>query len=224
MSTIPGLFVGGEANFSDHGANRLGASALMQGLADGYFVLPLMIGDYIAQGGIARVDTSHDAFRAAEQQVADLEHKLLSIKGRRTVNEFHRELGALMWNYCGMARTADGLKQALARIPQLREEFWQDVNVPGSGANINQSLEHAGRVADFLEFAELMCLDALERDESAGGHFRAEHQTGEGEAKRNDQQFAYVAVWEFTGVGRRPNLHKEPLTFEYVKLAERSYK
>ncbi|MGQ0813962.1 MAG: fumarate reductase/succinate dehydrogenase flavoprotein subunit [Gemmatimonadota bacterium] len=224
MSTLPGLFVAGEANFSDHGANRLGASALMQGLADGYFVLPPMIGDYIAQGGLDKVDGTHQAFRDAEKQVAELEHKLLSIKGRRTVNDFHRELGKLMWDHCGMARNASGLKHALSRIPQLRDEFWQDVNVPGSGANINQSLEHAGRVADFFEFAELMCLDALERDESAGGHFREEHATAEGEAKRNDEQFAYVGVWEFTGVGRRPNLHKESLTFEYVKLAERSYK
>jgi succinate dehydrogenase / fumarate reductase, flavoprotein subunit len=224
MSTVPGLFVGGEANFSDHGANRLGASALMQGLADGYFVLPPMIGDYIAQGGLDKVDAHHEAFAAAEKQVNELEHKLLSIKGRRTVTDFHRELGKLMWDHCGMARTADGLKHALSRIPVLREEFWQDVNVPGSGGNINQSLEHAGRVADFMEFAELMCLDALERDESAGGHFREEHATDEGEAKRNDDDFAHVSVWEFTGVGRTPNLYKEPLAFEYVKLAERSYK
>jgi succinate dehydrogenase / fumarate reductase, flavoprotein subunit len=224
MSTIPGLFVGGEANFSDHGANRLGASALMQGLADGYFVLPPMVGDYIAQGGLDKIDASHEAFRAGEKQVSELEHKLLAIKGRRTVTDFHRELGKLMWDYCGMARTAAGLKHALARIPELREEFWQDVNVPGSGGNINQSLEHAGRVADFMEFAELMCLDALERDESAGGHFREEHQTGEGEAKRNDKEFAHVSVWEFNGVGRTPNLYKEPLAFDYVKLAERSYK
>jgi succinate dehydrogenase / fumarate reductase, flavoprotein subunit len=224
MSTIPGLFVGGEANFSDHGANRLGASALMQGLADGYFVLPPMIGDYIAQGGIEKVDTNHAAFKEAEQAVTEMQRKLLAVKGRRTVTEFHRELGKLMWEYCGMARSKEGLQFALTRIPQLREEFWSDVNVPGSGANINQSLEHAGRVADFLEFAELMCLDALERDESAGGHFRIEHATDEGEAKRNDNEYRYVAVWEFKGVGQRPNLYKEPLAFEYVKLAERSYK
>ena len=224
MSTIPGLFVGGEANFSDHGANRLGASALMQGLADGYFVLPPMIGDYIAQGGIEKVETTHAAFKEAEQAVAEMQRKLLAVKGRRTVTDFHRELGKLMWEYCGMARSKEGLQFALTRIPQLREEFWSDVNVPGSGANINQSLEHAGRVADFLEFAELMCLDALERDESAGGHFRVEHATEEGEAKRNDDDYRYVAVWEFKGVGQRPNLYKEPLTFEYVKLAERSYK
>src|SRR5688500_16981910 len=224
MSTIPGLHVGGEANFSEHGANRLGASALMQGLADGYFVLPPMVGDYIATGGVEKVDTSHAAFKEAEQAVAEMQKKLLAVKGRRTVTEFHRELGNLMWEYCGMARSKEGLQFALTRIPQLREEFWHDVNVPGSGANINQSLEHAGRVADFLEFAELMCLDALERDESAGGHFRVEHATEEGEAKRNDTDYRYVAVWEFKGVGQRPNLYKEPLAFEYVKLAERSYK
>ena len=224
MSTIPGLFVGGEANFSDHGANRLGASALMQGLADGYFILPLMISDYIAQGGLTKTDTANEAFRQAESSVTEIEQKLLSIKGRRTVSEFHRELGKIMWDYCGMARNEKGLQHALSVIPTLREQFWQDVNVPGSGSNLNQSLEHAGRVADFLEFAELMCLDALERKESCGGHFREEYQTADGEAKRNDAEFAYAAVWEFTGVGRRPNLHKEPLTFETVHLAERSYK
>ncbi len=224
MSTVPGLFVGGEANFSDHGANRLGASALMQGLADGYFILPLMVSDYIAQGGLVKADTSHQEFRAAEQQTNEMTQKLLSIKGRRTVTEFHRELGKLLWEYCGMARNKAGLEHALSVIPQLREQFWQDVNVPGSGANINQSLEHAGRVADFMEFAELLCLDALDRDESCGGHFREEHQTPEGEAKRNDAQYAHASVWEFTGVGKRPNLHKETLTFENIKLAERSYK
>jgi succinate dehydrogenase / fumarate reductase flavoprotein subunit len=224
MSTVPGLFVGGEANFSDHGANRLGASALMQGLADGYFVLPPMVGDYIAQGGLVNADTSHEAFRAVEAEVVEKTQKLLSIKGRRTVNEFHRELGKLMWDYCGMSRNKAGLEYALTVVPQLREQFWQDVNVPGSGGNINQSLEHAGRVADFLEFAELMCLDALDRDESCGGHFREEHQTAEGEAKRNDRDYAHASVWEFTGVGKRPNLHKEPLEFEEVHLAERSYK
>ena len=224
MSTVPGLFVGGEANFSDHGANRLGASALMQGLADGYFILPLMVSDYIAQGGLVKADTSHQEFHAAEQQINEMTQKLLSIKGRRTVTELHRELGKLLWEYCGMARNKAGLEHALSVIPQLREQFWQDVNVPGSGANINQSLEHAGRVADFMEFAELLCLDALDRDESCGGHFREEHQTPEGEAKRNDAQYAHASVWEFTGVGKRPNLHKESLTFENIKLAERSYK
>ncbi len=224
MSTIPGLHVGGEANFSDHGANRLGASALMQGLADGYFILPLTIGDYLARGGIEKVDASHAEFKRVEAEVTERTQKLLNIKGRRTVTQFHRELGKLMWDYCGMARTAEGLKKALARIPELREEFWNDVNVPGSGANLNQSLEHAGRVADFMEFAELLCLDALERDESCGGHFREEHQTEEGEAKRNDAEYAHVAVWEFKGVGQRPLLHKEPLQFENVQLAQRSYK
>jgi succinate dehydrogenase / fumarate reductase flavoprotein subunit len=159
-----------------------------------------------------------------EASVTEVAHKLLAVRGRRTVTDFHRELGKLMWDYCGMSRTSAGLKLALNRIPQLRQEFWQDVNVPGSGANLNQSLEHAGRVADFMEFAELLCLDALEREESAGGHFREEYQTAEGEAKRNDADYAHVAVWEFTGVGQRPNLHKEPLSFESVKLAERSYK
>jgi succinate dehydrogenase / fumarate reductase flavoprotein subunit len=224
MSTIPGLHVGGEANFSDHGANRLGASALMQGLADGYFILPLTIGDYLARGGIEKIDASHAEFRRVEAEVTERTQRMLNTKGRRTVTQFHRELGKLMWDYCGMARNAAGLKKALTRIPELREEFWAEVNVPGSGANLNQSLEHAGRVADFMEFAELMCIDALERDESCGGHFREEHQTEEGEAKRDDERFAYSAVWEFNGVGQRPMLHKEPLSFESVKLAQRSYK
>jgi succinate dehydrogenase / fumarate reductase flavoprotein subunit len=224
MSTIPGLHVGGEANFSDHGANRLGASALMQGLADGYFILPLTVGDYLARGGADKLDASHAEFKRAEAEITERTHKLLNIRGRRTVTQFHRELGKLMWDYCGMARNAAGLQKALTRIPELREEFWNDVNVPGSGANLNQSLEHAGRVADFMEFAELMCLDALERDESCGGHFREEHATEEGEAKRDDDRFAYAAVWEFKGVGQRPMLHKEQLTFESVKLAQRSYK
>ncbi len=224
MSTIPGLHVGGEANFSDHGANRLGASALMQGLADGYFILPLTIGDYLARGGIDKIDASHAEFRRVEAEVTERTQRMLNTKGRRTVTQFHRELGKLMWDYCGMARNATGLKTALQRIPALREEFWSDVNVPGSGANLNQSLEHAGRVADFMEFAELMCIDALERDESCGGHFREEHQTEEGEAKRDDERFAYSSVWEFTGVGQRPMLHKEHLSFESVKLAQRSYK
>ena len=224
MTTIPGLHVGGEANFSDHGANRLGASALMQGLADGYFILPLTVGDYIARGGLDKVDTSHPAFREVEAEVSARTQKFLSIRGRRTVTDFHRELGRIMWDYCGMARSAVGLNKALQQIPRLRDEFWNDVNVPGSGANLNQSLEHAGRVADFFEFAELMCTDALHRDESCGGHFRVEHQTEEGEAKRDDDRFAYVAVWEFKGVGQAPVLHKEPLTFESVQLAQRSYK
>jgi succinate dehydrogenase / fumarate reductase flavoprotein subunit len=224
MSTIPGLHVIGEANFSDHGANRLGASALMQGLADGYFIISNTIGDYLARGGIEKLDTSHEEFRAVEQQAKERTQRLLSINGKRTPSEIHRELGKLMWDDCGMERSEASLKRALARIPEIREQFWKDVRVPGSGAALNQSLEYAGRVADFLEFAELMCIDALHRDESAGGHFRVEHQTEEGEAKRNDEKFAYVGVWEYKGPGQQPELHKEPLTFEYVPLAQRSYK
>jgi succinate dehydrogenase / fumarate reductase flavoprotein subunit len=224
MSTIPGLHVAGEANFSDHGANRLGASALMQGLADGYFILPVTIGDYLANTKPSKVSTDHVAFREAEAEVAERTRKLLSINGKRTVNDFHRELGTLMWQYCGMERSEEGLKKALARIPELRAEFWENVRVPADDANVNQTLEHAGRVADFLEFAELMVRDALHRDESAGGHFRVEHQTEEGEAKRDDEHFAYVAVWEFTGVDKPPILHREPLKFEYVHLSQRSYK
>ena len=224
MSTIPGLHVAGEANFSDHGANRLGASALMQGLADGYFVLPLTLGDYLAQAKPARLDASHPDVRRTEDDVQQRLTKLLAVGGKRSPTHFHRELGALMWEYCGMARTGDGLRTALARIPALREEFWQDVRVPGSGTALNQSLEYAGRVADFLEFAELMCIDALHRDESCGGHFRVEHQTDEGEAKRNDDAFAYAAVWEHRGDASAPALHKEPLHFEYVPLSQRSYK
>jgi succinate dehydrogenase / fumarate reductase, flavoprotein subunit len=224
MSTIPGLHVAGEANFSDHGANRLGASALMQGLGDGYFVLPLTVGDYIAQARPDAIDTSHAAFRDTEARVRGRLDRLLAVNGSRTPTDFHRELGALMWEYCGMARTAEGLREALDRIPKLRAEFWQDVRVPGSGTALNQSLEYAGRVADFLEFAELMCMDALERDESAGGHFRVEHQTAEGEARRDDDRFAHVAVWEYRGEDAQPVLHKEPLHFEYVPLSQRSYK
>jgi len=224
MSTIPGLHVTGEANFSDHGANRLGASALMQGLADGYFIIPLTIGDYLAQARLQPLSTEHPEFAATIQAVRARLDRLLSIRGRRTVSEFHRELGTLMWNECGMSRSADGLRRALQRIPELRQAFWEDVNVPGSGASLNQSLEHAGRVADFMEFAELMCLDALQRDESAGGHFRVEHQTEEGEAKRNDAGFAHVAVWEYTGADSIPLRHTEPLEFEYVALSQRSYK
>jgi succinate dehydrogenase / fumarate reductase flavoprotein subunit len=224
MSTIPGLHVTGEANFSDHGANRLGASALMQGLADGYFIIPLTIGDYLVQAKLQPVGTEHPDFRGVEEQVRARLDTLLSIRGRRTVSDFHRELGTLMWNECGMARSAAGLQRALDRIPVLRQEFWEDVNVPQSEGTLNQALEHAGRVADFMEFAELMCLDALERDESAGGHFRVEHQTEEGEARRNDASFAHVAVWEFTGADSRPNRHREPLEFEYVALSQRSYK
>jgi succinate dehydrogenase / fumarate reductase flavoprotein subunit len=223
MSTIPGLHVAGEANFSDHGANRLGASALMQGLADGYFVLPNTIGDYIAGTKLEKVDPSHAAFRGAEEEVRRQQATLLGIRGRRTVDSFHKELGRIMWEYCGMARSREGLTKALELIPALREEFWRNVNVPGSGDTLNQSLEKAGRVADFLELGELMCRDALEREESCGGHFRVEHQD-DGEAKRNDEQFAHVAAWEYAGEGRPPILHKEPLVYENVHLSTRSYK
>jgi succinate dehydrogenase / fumarate reductase flavoprotein subunit len=224
MSSIPGLHVLGEANFSDHGANRLGASALMQGLADGYFVIPYTIGDYLASTKLAKVTTDHPDFVAARQAVEERTQRLLAVKGTRTVDSFHRELGKILWDKCGMARDAAGLKQALAEIPKLREEFWRDVRVPGVGAELNQSLEKAGRVADFLEFAELMCLDALEREESCGGHFRTEYQTEDGEAKRNDEQFAYVAAWEYAGDGKPPILNKEALEFENVHLSTRSYK
>jgi succinate dehydrogenase / fumarate reductase flavoprotein subunit len=224
MSTVPGLFVIGEANFSDHGANRLGASALMQGLADGYFVLPYTIGDYLARIGPTNTDHEHPAFADVRREVEERTRKLLSAGGKRTVDSFHKELGTIVWEACGMARGRPGLAQAIERIPELREQFWKDVNVPGSGEDINQSLEKAGRVADFMELAELMCRDALNREESCGGHFREEHQTPEGEAKRNDEEFAYVAAWEFTGVGSAPTLHKEPLSFENVPLSQRSYK
>jgi succinate dehydrogenase / fumarate reductase flavoprotein subunit len=224
MSTIPGLHVAGEANFSDHGANRLGASALMQGLADGYFILPLTLGDYLARTRLEPVDTDHAAFRDAERAVNERTRRMLDTKGTRTVTEIHRELGTLLWEKCGMARNAAGLQEAIARIPELRDEFWRTVRVPGTGAAFNQQLEYAGRVADFLEFAELLCIDALDRDESCGGHFREEHQTEEGEARRDDERFAHVSVWEFTGVGSTPRKHREELTFESVALAQRSYK
>jgi succinate dehydrogenase / fumarate reductase flavoprotein subunit len=223
-STIPGLFVGGEANFSDHGANRLGASALMQGLADGYFVLPATVPDYLARTKFENVPADHPEVRRAEQEVEQKIRRLLAVKGKRTVDSFHRELGHVMWERCGMARTEAGLAQALERIPALREEFWNNVVVVDSAEGINQSLEKAGRVADFLELAELVCLDALHRRESCGGHFREESQTPEGEAKRDDERFSYVAAWEYTGDLAKPALHKEPLTFENVHLAERSYK
>ena len=224
MSTIPGLHVLGEANFSDHGANRLGASALMQGLADGYFVIPYTIGDYLATSDLPKVGPDHPAFREAEAAVATRVTKLLSINGQRTVDSFHRELGKVMWEYCGMARSADGLKTALEKIPALREEYWRNVRVLGEDASINQSLEKAGRVADFLELAELMCRDALERNESCGGHFRLEYQTPEGEARRDDEHFAHVAAWEYAGDGQAPRRHQEPLQFEYVHPSQRSYK
>ncbi len=224
MSNVPGLYVIGEANFSDHGANRLGASALMQGLADGYFVLPNTIGDYLASNKFEKVDSSNPAAREAEAGVQAITRKLLDTKGTRSVDSFHRELGKIMWEHCGMARTASGLKEALALIPPLREQYWKDVRVLGSGEELNQSLEKAGRVADFFELAELMCLDALDRNESCGGHFREEYQTPEGEAARDDEHFAYAAAWGFQGVGQPPVLHKEPLTFEYVHPSQRSYK
>jgi succinate dehydrogenase / fumarate reductase flavoprotein subunit len=224
MSTVPGLHVIGEANFSDHGANRLGASALMQGLADGYFILPATIGDYLASAKLEPVTGDHPECRRVEGEVTAYTRRLLEVKGTRTVDSFHRELGKLMWDYCGMARNASGLNQALTQIPALRAEFWRNVNVPGSDAELNQALEKAGRVADFLELAELMCLDALHREESCGGHFREEFQTQEGEALRDDERFAYVAAWEYRGPDHSPQLHEEPLQFEYVHLAQRSYK
>ncbi|MFI5118966.1 MAG: fumarate reductase/succinate dehydrogenase flavoprotein subunit [Thermoanaerobaculia bacterium] len=224
MSTIPGLHVAGEANFSDHGANRLGASALMQGLADGYFVLPYTIGNYLASTKQARVDTSHAAFKEAEAAVAARVQRLLSVKGKRTVDSFHKELGKIMWEYCGMGRNREGLKAALQKIPVLREEFWKDLTVVGGKDEINQTLERAGRVADFLELGELMCLDALEREESCGGHFREEYQTPDGEALRNDEKFCHVAAWEYAGEGKAPIRNVEPLVFENVHLTQRSYK
>jgi succinate dehydrogenase / fumarate reductase flavoprotein subunit len=223
QSTIPGLHVLGEANFSDHGANRLGASALMQGLADGYFIAPATIGHYIGNTKLAKVDTTHAEFKKVEQEVRDRVRKLLSINGTRSVDSFHRELGKIMWDKCGMARDKAGLEWAIKRIPELKAEFWKNVRVLGTGESLNQSLERAGRVADFFEFAELMCRDALHREESCGGHFRTEYQE-EGEAKRDDDRFAYVAAWAYAGEGQAPVLHKEPLVFENVKLATRSYK
>ena len=224
MSTVDGLFVLGEANFSDHGANRLGASALMQGLADGYFVIPATIGGYLAGTRFDAVTTGHAGFADAERQVDERTRKLLAIPGKRTVDDFHRQLGLTMWNYCGMSRTNEGLEKARALIRELRAEFWQNVRVPGSAADLNQSLEKAGRVADFMEFAELLVVDALARQESCGGHFNEAFQTDENEARRDDQNFCHVAAWEYTGDGRDPNLHKEPLSFENVQLTQRSYK
>jgi len=224
MTSLPGLYAIGEVNFSDHGANRLGASALMQGLADGYFVLPNTINDYLASAELPKVGTDHEAFAEAEQAAQDKLDKLLGVKGSRTVDDFHRELGQLLWENCGMGRSEAGLKKALERIPKIRAEFWENVNVPGSADDLNQALEKANRVADFMEFAELMVKDALDRAESCGGHFREESQTDEGEALRRDDEFAYVAAWEFQGLENEPLLHKEELVFEEVKLSQRSYK
>jgi succinate dehydrogenase / fumarate reductase flavoprotein subunit len=224
MSTIPGLFVIGEANFSDHGANRLGASALMQGLSDGYFVIPYTIGDYLATNKFPAVAESASEVKSAVACVHETTKKLLGIKGKRTVDSFHRQLGKIVWDYCGMSRTAAGLSAAVDQIRELRDEFWENVTVPGSGDDVNQSLEKAGRVADFFELAELMCVDARDRNESCGGHFREEYQTPDGEAQRDDDQYSYVAAWGYRGPGNPPGLVKEPLEFEYVHPSQRSYK
>ncbi len=224
MSTIPGLFVLGEANFSDHGANRLGASALMQGLADGYFIIPYTVGDYLASNKFPKIDASGAAFKQAEKELTAMTAKLMGVRGKTPVDVLHKELGKIMWDDCGMGRNAAGLKRALKQIPALREKFWKDVKVTGAADSFNQELEKAHRVADFLELAELIVRDALHREESCGGHFREEYQTDEGEAKRNDARFSYVAAWEFSGVGKTPKLHKEQLEFEYVKPSQRSYK
>src|SRR5579864_4160286 len=224
MSNVPGLFVAGEANFSDHGANRLGASALMQGLADGYFILPYTLPNYIASTALEKVDTSHPAFASTKEEVAQRVAAMVNVRGKRTVDSFHKELGKMMWENCGMARSEEGLKYNLEKIPALREEFWKNLNIVGSGEELNQSLEKAGRVADFLELGELMCLDALQRRESCGGHFRIESQTPEGEALRDDEHFSYVSAWEWKGESGQWALHEEPLDFEYVHLAQRSYK
>jgi succinate dehydrogenase / fumarate reductase flavoprotein subunit len=224
MSNLPGLHVLGEANFSDHGANRLGASALMQGLADGYFVIPYTLAHYLASTPLERITTDHAAFAEAETAVQERIDRLLAVNGTRTPRELHRELGRLLWDEVGMARNEAGLRRALARIPQLREEFWADVRVAGARDNLNKNLEYAGRVADYLEFAELLAIDALHRTESCGGHFREESQTPDGEALRDDAHFSYVAAWQFDGVGQPPTLHEEPLAFENVKPTQRSYK
>ena len=224
MSNIEGLFVLGEANFSDHGANRLGASALMQGLADGYFVAPYTVANYLAQVGAGVPDPDGPAFREAKAEVVGRMNKLMSIQGKRSARSIHIELGRIMWEYCGMSRTEEGLKKALTLIHELRQEFWSNVRVPGKGEQLNIELERAGRVADHLEFAELMCHDALNRDESCGGHFRAEHQTDEGEAVRDDENFSHVSVWESIGADAAPVKHKEDLVYESVKMATRSYK
>ena len=224
MSTIPGLFIFGEANFSDHGANRLGASALMQGLADGYFIIPYTMGHYLASFPHNSVKQDHEEFKRVENEVAERTRKLLAIDEKRTVDTFHRKLGKLMWDFCGMSRDRQGLTEALEQIPALRQEFWEDVRVLGANEELNPSLEKAGRVADFLELAELMCRDALERDESCGCHFREDHQTPDGEALRNDEDFSHIAAWEYKGQDRAPVQHREPLRFEFVTPTQRSYK
>lgn len=224
MSTIPGLFVGGEANFSDHGANRLGASALMQGLSDGYFILPATVPDYLASNKLDAVNTSRPSFEAAKTEAKGRIDKLFAIQGKRSPDSFHKELGRIIWDDCGMVRSDAGLRKVLAQIPELRDEFWSNLRVIGTGDELNQSLEKANRISDFLEFAELMCVDALHRTESCGGHFRVESQTPDGEAKRDDTNFAYAAAWEWRGSGQAHALHKEPLSFEYVPLSQRSYK
>ena len=224
MSNVPGLFVLGEANFSDHGANRLGASALMQWLADGYFVIPYTLGGYLAGAQLGGVDENHSSFEDTEKQARERISSLLAVDGSRTVDDFHRELGLLMWDHCGMARNAEGLTAARGRVRELRDDFWKNLTVTGSGGEFNQTLERAGRVADFMEFAETMIQDALTRDESCGGHFREEHQTEEGEARRDDEDFAHVAAWEFAGIGNDATLHKEELAFDNVQLTQRSYK
>jgi succinate dehydrogenase / fumarate reductase flavoprotein subunit len=235
MSNVQGLHVLGEANFSDHGANRLGASALMQGLADGYFVIPTTIANYLVTQKPGSVSTEMPEFKQAEAETRDRIQKILKIQGKRTVDSFHRELGMIMWDKCGMARSKEGLTEALEKIPQIREEFWSNVRIPGSGSNVNMELEKAGRVADFLEFGEVMCYDALNREESCGGHFRVEHQffnndpevvagsTQAGEAKRHDQEYSHVSAWEYHGDGRPPTLHKEPLHYEETHVSIRSY-
>jgi succinate dehydrogenase / fumarate reductase flavoprotein subunit len=224
MTTIPGLFVLGEANFSDHGANRLGASALMQGLADGYYVIPYTIGNYFASGKAAKVSTDHAEFAKSEAEVTGRINKLVNSKGKRSVEDFHRAMGKKVWEYCGMGRNEAGLKKALQEIPAMREEFWNDVRVMGGADDFNTCLEKGWRVADFFEFAELMCRDALERRESCGGHFREEFQTEEGEARRDDANFCHAAVWESKGPDAAPVRHKEELSFESIQLATRSYK
>jgi succinate dehydrogenase / fumarate reductase flavoprotein subunit len=225
MTTIPGLYALGEANFSDHGANRLGASALMQGLADGYFIIPATLGDYLATiGPNDKISTDHPEFKKSENQVKEQINKLLTMNGSKTVDEFHRELGLIMWDYCGMSRNAEGLKTAKKKIQELRAEFWKNLKTSGTNEELNITLEKAYRVADFMELGELMVDDALNREESCGGHFREEHQTPDGEALRNDEKYCYVAAWEYKGENQQAELHKEELVFENVKLTQRSYK